>query len=659
MLLGTLLAFSCSDDDNLPFDGSDNSITSFSLTALDGVRYSGEITGDKIVVTAPLNVSLSGAKVNFSLCEQASISPAPEEVTDWDTEQTFVVTAYNQETKKYTYNVMRTDVPSEGEVRLVTQADVDALAASGVTIIEGDLIIGENSLKEGADTIKDLSALSGLIEVKQNIIVNNSFGGTSLKGLENIRSAAGIYFGNTSSSLNCPNEFDVELSALKNLGQLVVNSAKVKSLHLPSLREIGWLYLCAAKLANVNFSSLENCVTNFTMNATNTVLESMAFPVLESVGGVVTLQDYKGVKELSFPKLKMINGTLTVSSLSALRALEFPELKNVVGNISVSGVEALTSFGMPKLEQVRELKINMNFWSPQVAFQSLDLQSLKSVEGNFTFDGNALNEMSTLELPALERVAGKFLWQYFHGEKVSIPNLSDCANMDLFYFDKVKELDITSVENLQNLHLLGYNELINIKTRSSIGNLTLNAGNKEMPPFPFKNLQEITGTFQLNNFNSNSTYVISGIKKINNISSMGGCQFQDLSYSDLEEVGTATFQMYQLNYLRLPKLKTVRENFTFGSIKELKILELPALEKVGGKFTLSGMSWMPSDFSQMVFPVLAEVGSVAISDLKDLSDFSALKNVVGTLDASQWKVSGCAYNPTLDDMKAGKYIPEN
>ena len=46
MLLGTLLAFSCSDDDNLPFDGSDNSITSFSLTALDGVRYSGEITGD-------------------------------------------------------------------------------------------------------------------------------------------------------------------------------------------------------------------------------------------------------------------------------------------------------------------------------------------------------------------------------------------------------------------------------------------------------------------------------------------------------------------------------------------------------------------------------------------------------------------------------------
>ena len=68
---------------------------------------------------------------------------------------------------------------------------------------------------------------------------------------------------------------------------------------------------------------------------------------------------------------------------------------------------------------------------------------------------------------------------------------------------------------------------------------------------------------------------------------------------------------------------------------------------------------MPSDFSQMVFPVLAEVGSVAISDLKDLSDFSALKNVVGTLDASQWKVSGCAYNPTLDDMKAGKYIPEN
>ena len=659
MLLGTLLAFSCSDDDDLPFDGSDNSITSFSLTALDGVRYSGEITGDKIVVTAPLNVSLSGAKVNFSLCEQASISPAPEEVTDWDTEQTFVVTAYNQETKKYTYNVMRTDVPSEGEVRLVTQADVDALAASGVTIIDGDLIIGENSLKEGADTIKDLSALSGLIEVKQNIIVNNSFGGTSLKGLENIRSAAGIYLGNTSSSLNCPNEFDVELSALKNLGQLVVNSAKVKSLHLPSLREIGWLYLCAAKLASVNFSSLENCVTNFTVKATNTVLESMAFPSLECVGGFVTLQDYRGVKELSFPKLKMINGTLTVSYLTTLRALEFPELTNVVGNISVSGVEALTSFCMPKLEQVRELKINMDFWSPQVAFQSLNLQSLKSVEGDFSFNVNALNEMETFELPALERVAGTLYITYYYGEKFSIPNLSDCAVMMLFYFDKLKELDIAAVKNLQTLRIGGFKELVNVKSSPSIENLTINALNAEVKPFPFKNLQEITGTFLLENFPQNSTYVISGIKKINTISGMGGSKFGDLSYPDLEEVGTATFQMYLLNYLRLPKLKTVRENFTIGSIRDLKILELPALEKVGGKFTLSGMSWLPSDFSQMVFPVLAEVGSVAISDLKDLSDFSALKNVVGTLDASQWKVSGCAYNPTLDDMKAGKYIPEN
>lgn len=663
MLFGTLLVFSCSDDDDLPFNGSDNSITSFSLTVPDGDRYPGEIIGDKIVVTAPLNVSLTGAKVNFSLCEQASVSPNPTEITDWDTEQTFVVTAYNQETKKYTYSVVRTDVSSEGEVVLTTQADVDALAASGVTIIEGDLIIGENSLEEGSDTIKDLSVLSGLVEVKQNIIVNNSFAGKSLKGLENIRSAAGIYLGNTSSVLNCPNEFDVELPALKNLGQLVVNSTKVKSLHLPELRETGWLYLCASKLESMDFSSLEACVTNFTVKTTsstaNTILESMTFPALEIVGGVLTLQYYKGVKELFFPKLREINGTLTVNNLTGLETIDFPELKEVIGDITVNYTNALTSFSMPKLERVSQLKIDLNFWSPQIAFQSLNLQSLKSVEGDFTFNANALNEMKIFELPALERVAGQLYFQHYYGDTFSIPKLSDCAVIWFYYFGNVKEINLASVENLRDLKLGGCYHLEDVKSRSSIENLTINAIGTELPLFPFKGLEEITGTLQLENFKDGSIYEIPGIKKINIISGMGGSKFLELSYPDLEEVGNATFQIYTLNYLRLPKLKIVRENFTFSTLRDLEILELPALEKIGGKFTLSGMTWMPSDFMQMDCPVLTDVGSVAISDLKDLVDFSALKNVVGTLDASQWKVSGCAYNPTLEDMKAGKYTPEN
>lgn len=89
--------------------------------------------------------------------------------------------------------------------------------------------------------------------------------------------------------------------------------------------------------------------------------------------------------------------------------------------------------------------------------------------------------------------------------------------------------------------------------------------------------------------------------------------------------------MYLLNYLRLPKLKLVRENFTFSSLRDLEILELPVLEKIGGKFTLSGMTWLPSDFTQMDLPMLTEVGSVSITDLRDLSNFSALKNVVEAL----------------------------
>ena len=661
MLLGTLLVFSCSDDDDeLPFNGSDNSIISFSLTVPNGDCYPGAITGNKIVVTAPLNVSLTGAKVNFSLCEQASVTPDPTEITDWDTEQAFTVTAYNQETKKYTYSVTRTEVSSEGEVILITQADVDALAASGITIIEGDLIIGNNNLEEGIDTIKDLSALSNLIEVKQNIIVNNSFAGTSLRGLEKIRSAAGLYLGTTSTALNCLNEFDVELSALKNLGQLVVNSTKVKSLHLPALQETGWLYLSASKLGSIDFSSLVNCVTNFTMKTSaNTMLTSIALPVLESIGGIFTLQYYQGVTELSCPKLEKINGTLIAKNLTKLHALAFPELKEISGDIDVAYTNSLTSFSMPKIEQCNQFILNLNFSNPQVAFQSLNLQSLKSVNGDFKFTANTKNEMDVMEFPALERVSGTLNIQHYYGPTFSTPQLSECATIMIYYIPEVEKLDFTAIENLQTLTIGGCSKLTEVESRPSIVNLTINALSEELPPFPFKDLQEITGTFELDNFKNNPTYEITGIKKINVISGMGVSVFSDLAYPDLDEVGSATFQMYLLNYLRLQKLKLVRENFTFSSLRDLEILELPVLEKIGGKFTLSGMTWLPSDFTQMDLPMLTEVGSVSITDLRDLSNFSALKNVVEALNDSQWKVSGCAYNPTLDDMKAGRYTPEN
>ena len=67
-IFGIISLSACSDNDEpSPFDGSDNSILAFNLTATDGTRYAAAITGDKIVVTVPYNVSLSGSIADYSI----------------------------------------------------------------------------------------------------------------------------------------------------------------------------------------------------------------------------------------------------------------------------------------------------------------------------------------------------------------------------------------------------------------------------------------------------------------------------------------------------------------------------------------------------------------------------------------------------------------
>ena len=65
ILAAAVFAFcGCNDkEENQPFAGIDNHITSFALTAKDGTVYRAALVGDEIVVSIPRNVSLEGAPV--------------------------------------------------------------------------------------------------------------------------------------------------------------------------------------------------------------------------------------------------------------------------------------------------------------------------------------------------------------------------------------------------------------------------------------------------------------------------------------------------------------------------------------------------------------------------------------------------------------------
>lgn len=51
---------------------------------------------------------------------------------------------------------------------------------------------------------------------------------------------------------------------------------------------------------------------------------------------------------------------------------------------------------------------------------------------------------------------------------------------------------------------------------------------------------------------------------------------------------------------------------------------------------------------------LARAGTINIQYLGALKDYSGLKNVINSVQPDQWNAAGNAYNPTYQDLVAGK-----
>ena len=572
-----------------------------------------------------------------------------------------MVTSYNETSKTYYYEVNRSQISSNDNVVLKTQSDVDALANSGVSIVNGDLIIGDN-ISDTEDVIKDLSALSNLTTVKQNIFIYSSFAGTSLKGLENIKTASGLYIGSSSTTINTPNMIDVELPSLKSLGSLVINSNTVKSIDLQSVEDIGYLSISAPHIESIDFASFANCHTDFIMNLSSSSdkIAEMNFPSLKSVGGIMTLNNYE-VESMEFPKLELIGSALTIKYMSIWKNLSFPALKQINGELFIQYMSSIESLSMPALQTINgRLYCDFNYGRP--SFKSLNFESLKEVLGQFSFYLSPNNEAESLSLPSLERVNSTITFQQTNNDNTNIKSidlssLKTVSNLTFYGLLGVEALDLSKCESISQLSLITMSELKNLKTPSVIGTFTINAGSREKAPINIDGLEEVTNTFDLTNMKGTESYTVASIKKI------GTFRFTDsnlksLSMPDLEEMKSLTIQTYGLASLNMDKLKTITADCTFTSIRDLTDdgLSFASLKEIGGKLSISGYS-TPVLTTLKGFAVLETAGSVSISNMKNLVDFSALRSVADRLTTG-WTTSGNGYNPTLSDMQNGKYIKE-
>lgn len=650
----------CSDE-NSDFKGADNYIYSFSLQ-IDGNNFSGLITDDKISITVPSNIELSDAMVKYELSEQASISPDPATITDWTCEQIIKVTSYNNITKDYIINVIRSTLEYEGNVTLATQTDVNNFAKKGVSYIKGHLTIGSRTYSDENDPIINLDGLETITSVKNNIIINNSFDGTNLNGLRNLTSAGNIYIGTISSSLTSSYWLDITLANLKEVGEIVINSAKTENISFPKLESAFGIYINSLSVSQLNFSSLKEVSgdltiqsgTNANTSTANNVLTEISLDKIESIAGSLTFQGVIKVNKITLPVLQNIGNNFFLGYMDLLSSINIPELKQVKGKLTYSNLNAYTTLNAEKLRSLGSFMLTGNYSArPTTTF---NLPLLEQVNGDFEIDYAA---PQTLSFSSLKKIGGLFKLNYVETlENIELQSLTSCPQIYMSYVKLLPSLDISGVSDLEKIEIISGYILTNIKMPKEIGSITLNGGSLSTV-FPIlEGLENVKGTFTLSNYKL-SDIAIPNVKHIGTYTQSSGTNQLTLLFADLENITTLNLSITSLTTLSAPKLTTIA-TLNLNSMFKLTSIDFSALTEVTEKLKIWGASYSGAASNCLMtnmdyFSNVSKIGRVDIKWCGKLTDFSGLKNAVSSLSSDKWSVLECKYNPTYQNMVDGKY----
>ena len=617
----SLLVTSCSDDES-DFTGGDNYITSFRLKQGEALLHT-TIHGDSIKLVVPENFTFDGISAAITTSENATLSPSLSEVQAWNIKQTFTVTSYNGSKRTYTYVVEKRSVAHEGNVVLATQADLEAFAAQDINEVNGSLTIGE---AEGEATVTSLAPLAKLRKVKYDLIINSTYGGTNLEGLENLESVGAIRI-NKGTGLE-----EVNLPQLKDIAQtLYVESSQ-------------------SKIATINFPKLTNIGGSVTLGSLST-LETLSAPKVEKIWGALNLSSDRSLVELDLSSLKRVDGELNLSDISkitnvdGLKALEFIGGKFTLDNLSavenLDGLKALSYVGGDFWMYRLPLITRLNGFS-----------SLKEVRGTLTIYSVPFESFS--DFSSLKRVPRLAIKNNDALKDVNISNLENLTSME---FEGIKnEATLTGKEIFP-----GY---INVTTSN-----ILIKGIKEVDQLRYYiNIPDQDRTLDIEKVNGDFTLLVYGLTgsfNLPRLTEIGGkldIQIQNkitLDLSALKKLGSLKAEGVNVDILALPVLETVKGDFNITTANyqsNMSDVQAPKLQSVGGMFALCGFS---SYYSNKYitdlngFSSLKSVGSIKIQHNMMLTSFKGIEGVISSLEAAQWKVSGNGYDPTYQDMENG------
>lgn len=624
----TLGIQSCSDKDETPVDADDNFITSVAFT-VGSDRYEAVIADNVITITVPYTVSLDKVSVDFQYTASAKVYPDPTTVTDWDNERAFRVVSYNGEENKYTYKVIKDDIRAEEDVTLSSPAGVAAFAEKGVTILKGNLIIGED---DGED-IESIAALEKLKQVDGKIIIKNSYKGTDLTGLDNITSLGGLEMGTKDAFSKAP-VYQVSFRSLQTItGDLAVYNDNTKWIMGESLGKVdGNVVIHSASLQSMQLDKLSVIGGNFDIQSQDGqekmggTMVSLSFPELLSIKGAFSTQYLAALTSIELPKLSEV-GSITFESLPmALDKISLPEIKTVNGDMKITsytiytpigsvttGNETLKKFeGFDKLEKIGGILMLSYF----TAMTKVPDVSKASIGGYYLDHMNSVNPVFDFSKTTFLQKDGKeceVKFSYTPVTQIIGQQTMNCI-LHFYRYDISNGFpELTNVDVLNGFILYSGKDtgktkdnVFELKVKKVIGNIFINnrfISDKRTGIYKFPNLESIGGYCWI----QHSTF-----KKFDllapHLSTVGG-QFMigqdqtdqllwayvdNVDLSSLRTVGCSSEVQYVKEFYKDGALggEKVPEDiptFSLTFTKDGSIASLPSLQKIGGRGARIGL----------------------------------------------------------------------
>lgn len=675
-LCAVVSLFAGCDKEESPFEGSDAHILSFSLTTTDGVKYNASIDAGNILLAVPYGVSLSGAAAEYKLCENASINPDPASISDWSEDHLFRVEAYDGSYESYRYSVEYTENTESGTLLFTTQEEVDAFASSGTTTVSGSVIIGaEKEPSSQYDTIKNVDGLASLKEIGANLVIRDTYKGSNIDGLANLEKAGGIYAGREDEKCALEGGFSLSLPKLVSATDIIIVSDSIAKISFPSLATVNnRFYVNSSSVEEIEAGVLQECFGDITVEGksqgassssgtnVNRKLAELSFPALETVYGNLSVNNIWSLSCADFPLLSEVKGSLSLTYLYGLKELELPSLQMTGGDMKITSNDAMTLFSAPSLKNTKSLSIASSSVS-NINLANIALGSLEEVNGNLSIK---YGSMENLSFPKLRKIAGKLeLSTFYFLETLSFGSLEECGELSITSIANVRELDFSKVPQTGAITLSGCTGLVQMKSPKvvtgnlSITNASSNAENMFLTEMP--GLDTVRGTLRITAANF-TEIEIPHIKSIGTFSHTSGTKLLALRLPDTDTIGTlALSNLTALTTFEAPVLRCTN-SFSMSNLQKIEHVDVPLLESAGTLFRFyGGGSSLTASRSTVTkldwFSSLKKAEKAEIRYCGNLTDLTGLSSLANNLsDESAWVVNGNKYNPTLADMKNGKYV---